>query len=173
MSKEVAGVRTEISEGTQIRGRLSGAEDVLVNGRIDGEVDLDGELTVGPEGILKADVNATRVVVKGVVAGDISASESVALVDGCKVVGDVRAPVVQITEGARFSGGLEVGDVEAARREPPRMLGRSRPAMPARESKPPPPVAEEAPRPAKTQVASFVPSEETGRKKRVVKKRGR
>lgn len=147
--------RTEIQSGTRVTGRVEGSEDVLVAGRLEGSVALEGTLTVDNGGVVKADVRAQRVVVAGTVVGDVTASGAIEIAASGRVKGDLRAPVVRIDDGARLSGLLEVGEVEAVEVAP-------RPAR-ARAETPAAPVA------------GFVPAapaqEERRRKRVVVKKR--
>lgn len=151
--------RTDILSGTRIKGRVQGNEDIHVLGRIEGQIELEGRLTVEEGGVVKAEVRAERVVVSGTVVGNLTASDSIELTATGRVQGDLRAPTVRVAEGARFSGLLEVGDVSRIEVSP-------RPA-----ARP----AEESPK-KKTQVTGFAPAstpqDERRRKRVVVKKRG-
>lgn len=113
-------IETEIGRGTTIRGRLTGAEPLSVYGRVEGAIDLSALLVIERTGVVKADVSADEVVVRGIVIGDISAKRVVRLEAGAQVRGDVSAPSVAIAEGARLHGGLFAGDPEADQVPPPR-----------------------------------------------------
>lgn len=103
-----------------VRGSLSGEEDLVVEGRLEGSVSLVGHLVVAPGGTVEADLDVTSVEVHGDVRGDIVASRSVTIGRGAQVVGNVRAPRVMIHDGARFGGAVEM-DVQL-----PEGLGRVR-----------------------------------------------
>lgn len=111
---------TEIGRGTTIRGRLTGAEPLSVHGRVEGSIDLSALLVIERTGVVKADVTADEVVVRGIVIGDITSKRVVRLEAGCQVRGDVSAPSVAIAEGARLQGGLNAGDPEAEHAPPAR-----------------------------------------------------
>lgn len=103
-----------------VRGALSGEEDLVVEGRIEGRVSLVGHLVVAAGGVVEADVDASSVEVRGEVRGDIVAARSITIERGAHVAGNVRAPRVMIHDGAHFEGAVEM-DVAL-----PDGLGRSR-----------------------------------------------
>lgn len=152
-----------IGREARVRGRVAGDEDLLVFGRVEGEVDLRGALRVEPGGVVRARVRATAVRVAGVVVGELVAVDLVHLCSTARVVGDVRAARVVIEPGAQVAGGLVVeGEARAAegpRRsftEPSRArselpLSGTPSAGPARPAWPRPAPAEPEPAPAPTQ----------------------
>jgi cytoskeletal protein CcmA (bactofilin family) len=91
-----------------VRGSLSGEEDLVVEGRIEGRVTLVGHLVIAPDGIVEADVDASSVEVRGTVRGDIVATRSITIERGARVAGNVRAPRVMIHDGAHFDGAVEM-----------------------------------------------------------------
>lgn len=103
-----------IGSSIRIKGELTGKEDLLVEGRVEGKIDLkDNAVTVGPNARLRAEVSAKAVVVKGEVNGDVSANDRIELTETSKVEGDVNAPRVVIADGARFKGSVNTyGDRE-------------------------------------------------------------
>lgn len=104
-----------IGGSTRIRGRVTGAVDLELQGFLEGEVTLDGDLTVGATGLVAANLQARRIVVRGAVKGDVKAEESVHLEDGARVVGDIHAPRVAIAPGALVRGYVQTGDGHEAR----------------------------------------------------------
>ncbi len=103
-----------------VRGALSGEEDLVVEGRVEGSVSLAGHLVVASGGVIEADIEVASIEVHGEVRGDIVASRSITIERGAQVAGNVRAPRVMIHDGARFDGTVEM-DVQL-----PDGLGRSR-----------------------------------------------
>ena len=105
-----------ISKSLVIKGELSADEDVMLEGRVEGAINLNGAaLTVGRLGKVEAAIVAKSVVVAGEVRGDIRAAEEVILQDTCVVEGDLAAPSVTIARGADVRGRIRmrqpVGDV--------------------------------------------------------------
>lgn len=100
---------TIISESTHVRGRIEGKDDLEIDGFVEGEIALDGDILVGQTGRVGSPLAARNVVIRGAVRGDVTGSESVSLEDGARVVGDIRAPRVAIAEGALVRGYVEAG----------------------------------------------------------------
>lgn len=91
-----------------VRGTLTGEEDLIVEGRIEGSVSLAGHLIVAQSGVLEADLDVQSIEVHGEVRGDIVASQSITIDKGANVTGNVRAPRVIIHDGAQFQGAVEM-----------------------------------------------------------------
>jgi cytoskeletal protein CcmA (bactofilin family) len=94
-----------------IRGQVSGSQDLVVEGRIEGRVALENRLTVEESGSVEADLEVADAAVRGEVRGDMVVSRSAVLHPTARVVGNIRAPRLVIEEGARFSGSVDM-DVE-------------------------------------------------------------
>lgn len=113
------GERATIGPSITIRGEVSGDEDLLVQGRVDGSVDLkENSVTVGQEGQVKADIKARVITVEGKVEGNLNADEQVILRSSARVQGDIKAPRVVLEDGASFRGGVDMGDVSGSERRP-------------------------------------------------------
>lgn len=98
-----------IGPSIQIKGELSGGEDLLIEGRIEGKVALaQHAVTVGAKGRLAADIHARAVHVEGEVEGNIAAEELIVLKKSARVRGDLVAPRVVIEDGARFKGSVDM-----------------------------------------------------------------
>ena len=118
---------THISPGTRIRGEVTGASELLVEGEVEGEIRVDSVVVVGAEGRVQGPIAGQVVRVGGRVAGNVSAAERVEVSPSGSVEGDIAAPRVVIAEGAFFKGRIEMsGEKNAAGRsangpgEPPR-----------------------------------------------------
>ena len=98
-----------IGKSVIIKGELSGSEDLIIEGQVDGKIELrQNILTIGPNGKIKAEVFAKSIVVHGEVHGNITASEKVDIRDNGSVDGDLSAPRVAIAEGAHFRGSIDM-----------------------------------------------------------------
>jgi cytoskeletal protein CcmA (bactofilin family) len=99
-----------ISQGIGIKGEITGSEDLFVDGPVEGKLQLtNGSLTVGPNGSLKADVNAREVIVRGRVEGKISGRDRVQLWSTGHVTGEVQTQRLAIEDGAVLRGKVETG----------------------------------------------------------------
>jgi len=98
-----------IGPSIKIKGDVSGDEDLLIEGRVDGKVNLGKHnVTIGSNGHVKADVHGRTVVVEGQVEGDLHAKEQIVLRHSAKVEGSIAAPRVTLEDGAVFRGGIEM-----------------------------------------------------------------
>jgi cytoskeletal protein CcmA (bactofilin family) len=98
-----------IGRSVVIRGDLRGSEDLVIEGQVDGTIELkDNTLTIGPHGRVKAEVSARTVIVLGTVNGQITTSNKVDLREGGHVDGDIASPRVAIADGATFCGSVDM-----------------------------------------------------------------
>jgi len=100
-----------IGRSITIRGEVGGDEDLLIQGNVDGSVDLQLQsVTVGREGKVKGNITGRVVTVEGEVQGDLRAQEQVILRGSAQVKGDLTAPRVVLEDGASFRGLVDMGD---------------------------------------------------------------
>lgn len=102
--------RATIGRSITIRGDVTGDEDLLIQGRVEGSIDLKQHaVTIGSEGEVKANIVGRTVIVEGGVEGDIKSEEQVVLRSTARVLGDITAPRLVLEDGARFRGGIDMG----------------------------------------------------------------
>jgi cytoskeletal protein CcmA (bactofilin family) len=98
-----------IGQSLFIKGEVSGSEDLTVDGRVEGRIDLkDHNLTIGPNGKVHADVHAKNITIVGEITGNVTADEKVDLTDSGRLVGDIRAPRISVSDGAQFKGSVDM-----------------------------------------------------------------
>jgi cytoskeletal protein CcmA (bactofilin family) len=97
-----------IGPETCFKGELLGDEDVLVDGRVEGRVKISRSFRVGPHGVVLAEVAAGTVVIAGRVVGNVSGDERVELLPTGILEGNIHAPRIVISEGARFTGRIDM-----------------------------------------------------------------
>jgi cytoskeletal protein CcmA (bactofilin family) len=99
-----------ISQGIKIKGEVTGSEDLFVDGLVEGKLNLtNGSLTIGPNGNVKADVNAREVIVRGHIEGKVTGRDKVQLWNTGIVTGEVQTERLAIEEGAVLRGKVEAG----------------------------------------------------------------
>ena len=101
----------------KIIGELSGDEDVLVEGQVEGEIRISRDLRVGAGGVVKAKVSAQSIIVSGELVGDCEATGRVELQSTGKLTGNIRAPKIVIAEGAMFRGNSDMSGKKDERKE--------------------------------------------------------
>ena len=92
-----------------IKGELSGSEDLYVDGQVEGTIELhSNSLIIGPNGQVRADVNAKGVIVQGKMEGNIRASERTELKKSAIAVGNIVTQRIAIEDGAYFKGKVDI-----------------------------------------------------------------
>jgi cytoskeletal protein CcmA (bactofilin family) len=98
-----------IGKAISIRGDLTGNEDMVIEGQVEGKVDLpNNQLTVGANGNVKAEIHAKGVVIVGHVVGNVVGLERVEIQATGQVEGDVTAPKLSVAEGAQLNGAIQM-----------------------------------------------------------------
>lgn len=98
-----------IGKSIVIRGEVKGGEDLTIDGRVEGTVQLaENRLTIGPNANVAADLSAKDVLVLGKVQGNIAATGRVELRAGCTVEGDVHAFRLAIEDNAVLRGKVDL-----------------------------------------------------------------
>jgi len=101
--------RAIIGPSITIKGELSGDEDLVIEGRVEGKVDLkQHKIIVGKKGVVRADMQAKTISVEGEVHGTLSGEEQVVLCKSSTVRGDIIAPRVTLEDGAKFKGSIDM-----------------------------------------------------------------
>ena len=114
-----------IGPSIQISGDVTGNEDVRIEGRVEGTVNLsDNVLTVGKEGQLNATVTARSIFVEGKVEGDLKSEEQIVVQSSGNVRGNIVAPRVTLEDGCKFKGSIDM-DVEPSAARAAGSSGRS------------------------------------------------
>ncbi len=121
-----SGGRGVIGGSIVVRGEISGEEDLLVEGRVEGKIDLrQNAVTIGLKGQLVAEIHARAILIDGEVEGNLTAEEQIIVRKSGRVHGDLCAPRVTIEDGARFKGSI---DMEPKRVVPPVSVPRAVPS---------------------------------------------
>ena len=103
-----AGGACVIGAKTTIKGEISGDEDVLVEGNVEGQIRVTRDLRVAPGGVVKATVEAQSLIVSGEIVGDCQATSRVEIQATGRLTGNIRAPKIVIAEGAMFRGNSDM-----------------------------------------------------------------
>ena len=108
-----------IGPSIHIKGELKGDEDLTIDGRVEGKIELrEHNLTIGANGKIKADLYAKTIIIAGEVGGNAFASERVELTPTGRLNGDIASPRITIADGAHFKGSVDMerGAADAAHR---------------------------------------------------------
>ena len=100
---------SRISSGIRINGEISGDDDLYIDGHAEGQFHFPlAKVTVGPNGKVKANIEAREIVVEGTVTGDLKASAGVQLGGSSRVQGSLITPRIAIDDGAKLRGKVEM-----------------------------------------------------------------
>jgi cytoskeletal protein CcmA (bactofilin family) len=135
-----------IGPSIHIDGDVRGEEDLLIEGEVSGTLNLkNNSLTIGPQGKVRADVYANSIYVDGYVEGDLYGSERVNIRKSAQVRGNITSPRVNLEDGAKFKGAIEM-DPQAAQnilasrnsqpKSAPQQQAPAKPVMPAQPAQP-------------------------------------
>lgn len=120
-----------IGKSIQIKGDISGAENLIIEGTVEGRIDLpQNDLTIGESGQVTADLKAKVIKVDGQVTGDMSGTEKVVVSKSGRVEGNIVAPRVTLEDGAKFKGSIDMDPGESKSQPAP-----AKPAPAAKEVK--------------------------------------
>ena len=95
---------TVLSRDIDFSGTMSFEEPFLIRGNVSGDIDAKGLLVVDEEAVVNAGIRTSRVVIRGLVRGDVVASEKVEIAASGRLEGDVTTPEISMENGCLFSG---------------------------------------------------------------------
>lgn len=101
--------QARLGSGLQIKGQITGTEDLQIDGKVDGPISLRGhELIVGSTAQLTSEIHARQVIVFGKVVGNVHARDRVDVKSDGSVIGDISTARISIEDGAQFKGRIEI-----------------------------------------------------------------
>lgn len=116
--------RAVLGASLSVRGEVVGGEDLLVQGRIEGKIELaDHAVTIGRSGKVAADIFAKSVMVEGEIKGNLFATEQILIRKSGSVNGNLTAPRIVLEDGCKFKGSVDMESPTTAQR-----AGASRPS---------------------------------------------
>ena len=101
--------RTVLGRGWQLKGRIYGKGLVILQSVFDGELDIQGRLTVDPTASVKGSFRAEEIYIGGRLDGAVASSRILELAGTARVEGQVNAPRLQMEEGARLNAEVAMG----------------------------------------------------------------
>jgi cytoskeletal protein CcmA (bactofilin family) len=97
-----------LSSDVEIKGSIKFQKELLIDGKVEGEINSDGVLTIGENADIRGEVKTKSITVYGKVQGNITVGERCELKSRCTLQGDLKAARLVIEEGATFIGKSEV-----------------------------------------------------------------
>jgi cytoskeletal protein CcmA (bactofilin family) len=97
-----------LSSDVEIKGSIKFQKELLIDGKVEGDINSDGVLTVGENAEIRGEIKTKSITVYGKVQGNITVAERCELKSKCVLQGDLKAARLTIEEGATFIGKSEV-----------------------------------------------------------------
>ncbi len=104
---------TVVGASLKIEGDLKSNGDIRIDGEVTGSVETKGDVFIGPEAAVNANVMATNAHVAGRVTGDIVVNKKLSLESSARVKGNVTSAELVVSQGARFNGTSSMTGEEA------------------------------------------------------------
>jgi len=101
-------IKTFIAEGVEFKGQIQSKGSIRVDGTVDGVIDVQGDLIIGPTGLLKGEVRAGNIILAGKLEGNPTASGKVEITSTGQLSGDVKCSVIIIEEGGLLEGNTKM-----------------------------------------------------------------
>jgi len=98
-----------IGRSISIKGELSGEEDLLIQGQVEGKIDFKkNNVTIGKNGHIRADIYGKLISIEGEVQGNLFGDEEIVVRKSAVVRGDMRTPRFSLEDGAKFKGSIDM-----------------------------------------------------------------
>lgn len=97
-------VDTIIGDGTQFSGELKAKGTLRIDGKFNGQIEIEGDVIIGKTGQVYADIKAENVTASGDVHGNLILKGKLELHSTAKLYGDIEVSKLIVNEGAVFKG---------------------------------------------------------------------
>src|SRR5436305_5391407 len=103
-----------LNSDVDIKGTLKFSGELTFDGKLDGDISSEGTLNLGDNAVIKGNINATSVIVRGKITGNVVAREKIDIKARTELFGDIKAPRLAIEEGVTFVGKTDVNPNKVA-----------------------------------------------------------
>jgi cytoskeletal protein CcmA (bactofilin family) len=114
MSTPQSNSKNVLNSDVDIKGTLKFSGELTFDGKLDGDIASEGTLNLGDNAVIKGNINASSVVVRGKVTGNVIAREKIDIKAKTELFGDIKAPRLAIEEGVTFVGKTDVNPNKVA-----------------------------------------------------------
>lgn len=98
-----------IVEGTYAEGTISTQSDLRIDGTVNGNINCEGKLIIGPTGNVEGDVTSQNAVVEGKFSGNLTIHDILDVRESATVVGEIKTGKLLVQNGATFTGNCDMG----------------------------------------------------------------
>ena len=100
--------KATIGASMTIKGDIRTREELLVDGEVEGSMESQSLLTVGPNGKVRANIKAREVIIYGSVRGNVEVTEKISIRELGSLIGDIKSAGISIDDGAYFKGSIDI-----------------------------------------------------------------
>lgn len=104
----ISQMETVVGRDTIVKGTISSKGTIRIDGRFEGDINTKGNIMVGENAVITAQITASNGTIAGMVYGNIDVSEKLELLPSARMYGDIKVGVLTISEGATFKGSCEM-----------------------------------------------------------------
>jgi cytoskeletal protein CcmA (bactofilin family) len=108
-----------LTSDVEVKGTLKFTGELVFDGKLEGDINSEGSLSLGDNAVVKGNINVTTVTVRGKITGNITAKEKIDIKTKTELFGDIRAPKLVIEEGVTFVGKSEINPNKVTPSAPP------------------------------------------------------
>jgi cytoskeletal protein CcmA (bactofilin family) len=108
-----------LNSDVELKGTLKFAGELTFDGKLEGDINSDGVLTLGDNAVIKGNLSINSVVLRGKINGNVTAKEKIEIKTKTELFGDIRSPKLVIEEGVTFVGKSEVNPNKVSPSTPP------------------------------------------------------
>lgn len=113
-----ADIETIIGKNTSLKGIVKGSGNIRIDGTIEGEIEVSGDVVIGEAGAVTASIKANNVLISGTVRGNVDISGKLEILSTGKLYGDFNSSILSVAEGAVFKGNSNMGSKQERAEEP-------------------------------------------------------
>lgn len=107
---KTSGGETIIAQGVKLEGNFVSDGNVIIEGDVEGTVEAAGDLKIGEQAHISADVTASNAVVAGSIDGNIRINGRLELLPSSRISGDLSAQVLMVAPGSQINGTIRMGE---------------------------------------------------------------
>ena len=97
-----------IGSSMSIKGEIVSREELVVDGEVEGSMQSQSLLTVGPNGKVRANIKAHEVAIYGSVRGNVEVTGKLSIREQGSLIGDIKCAGISIDDGAYFKGSIDI-----------------------------------------------------------------
>jgi len=106
---------TLLGKSLRVKGNISSDEEILIEGVVEGKINIKHNVIIGKNGKVNADIHAKDIIIKGSVTGNVFAEEKVEIFPGGILNGDIISEKVVLAEGSKFKGNIDMSVKESSK----------------------------------------------------------